>query len=377
MDPSDYVELRCRSAFSFLEGASNPEDLAGRAAELGHRALALADRGGVYGLPRFHQAARAAGLRAIHGATCRIGSGRTLAVAPGPTSPPSPAPAPGAPPDGARSSARGGRGRVRAAPTPEPDAPALQLLVESRAGYRNLCRLLTLGQARAPKGDCLASWDELEEHAAGLVALVRGDGRLSRAFLDRVQASFPGRTFVDVARTRERSAEAEGRYAAALAEAARVPVVATGDVRCARPEDRRVLDAMTCLHAKTSLDRAGRLLAPNDERALRPPGETARRFADRPAWVRASRTVAERCAFGLEDLGYRFPTFPVPPGETQDGWLRRLAFEGARERYGDPLPPRARAQLEHELAVIAKLDLAGYFLIVWDLARFARERGML
>jgi error-prone DNA polymerase len=355
VDASDYVELRCRSAFSFLEGASNPEDLAARAAELGHRALALADRGGVYGLPRFHQAARAADLRAIHGATCRVGDGRAAA-----------APRPGAAPAGAAEPALAGA-----------EAPSLLLLAESREGYRHLCRLLTRGQARAPKGECLATWDELEEHAAGLVALARGDGRLTRAFLDRVQATFPGRTFVDVSRTRERSVLAEGRYAAALAEAARVPVVATGDVRCARPEDRRTLDALACLRAKTSLDRAGRLLAANDERCLRPPAETARRFADRPAWVRATRAVAERCAFGFEDLGYRFPTFPVPPGETQAGWLRRLTFEGARGRYGDPLPPRARAQLERELAVIEKLDLAGYFLIVWDLARFARERGML
>jgi len=358
MDGSDYVELRCRSAFSFLEGAANPEDLAARAAELGHRALALGDRGGVYGLPRFHQAAREAGLRAIHGAAVPVAA------------------ADAGPGRGPRAGG-GAPGREAGARLHAPPPKELLLLVESRTGYRNLCRILTAGQARAPKGECLASFEDLEEHAAGLVALVRGDGRLTRAFLDRVHAAFPGRTWVDVSRTRERSVLAEGRYAAALAEAAGVPVVATGDVRCARPEDHRTLDALACLRAKTSLDRAGRLLSPNAERALRPPADTARRFADRPAWVRATRAVAERCAFGLADLGYRFPTFPTPPGVTQHGWLRRLAYEGARGRYGDPLPPRVRAQLEHELAVIEKLDLAGYFLIVWDLTRFARERGML
>ncbi len=331
MDESDYVELRCRSAFSFLEGASNPEDLVERAAELGHPALALADRAGVYGIPRFHQAARSAGIRALVGAEVPL--------------------------------AREDR--------------SLLLLVESRAGYRNLCRLLTLGQARAPKGECLATWDELEAHAGGLVALARGDGGLTLGHLDRAKAVFPGRLWVDVSRTGQRGAEAELRYAAALAEAARVPVVATGDVRHARPEGRRVLDALACLRAKTSLDRAGRRLAVNEERRLRPRREALLRFVDRPEWIRATRAVAERCAFTLSDLGYRFPTFPTPPGETQDAWLRRLALLGARSRYGDPLPPRARAQLEHELAVIAKLDLAGYFLIVHDLARFARERGML
>ena len=329
MDESDYVELRCRSAFSFLAGASNPEELAERAAALGHPALALADRGGVYGIPRFHQAARAAGLRGIVGAELPV-AGRDLL-----------------------------------------------LLVESRAGYRNLCKLLTLGQARARKGECLAGWDDVEAHAGGLVALARGDGGLTRGFLDRARAAFPEGLFVDVSRSAERHGEAEARFAAALAEGARVPVAATGDVRHARPEGRAVLDALACLRAKTSLDRAGRLLSANAERHLRPRREMLRRFADRPGWLLATRAIAERCAFELSDLGYRFPDFPVPPGESQHGWLRRLALAGARERYGEPLPPRARSQLEHELAVIEKLGLAGYFLIVHDVARFARERGML
>jgi error-prone DNA polymerase len=254
---------------------------------------------------------------------------------------------------------------------------SLALLVETPAGYRNLCRLLTLGQKRGAKGECRVEWDEIEAHAGGLTALARGDGGLTRAFLDRALARFAGRLGVAVARCGERSGEAELRFAAALAESARVPVVATGDVRHARPEDRRVLDALACLREKTALDRAGRLLASNAERHLRSRAETVRRFADRPEWIRATRAFAERCAFGLGDLGYRFPTFPTPGGESQDGWLRRLTFAGARERYGDPLPARARAQLEHELAVIAKLDLAGYFLIVHDIARFARERGTL
>ena len=331
MDPSDYVELRCRSAFSFLAGASNPEELVDRAAATGHAALALGDRAGLYGIPRFHQAAVRAGVRAIVAAGVPVrGTGRELL-----------------------------------------------LLVETPAGYRNLCRLLTFGQKRGSKGECLAEWDEVEAHAGGLTALVRGDGGLTRAFLDRAHAVFGAHLGVDVARSGERSGEAELRFAAALAESARVPVLASGDVRHARPDDRPVLDALACLREKTSLDRAGRLLAANAERHLRPRAETIRRFADRPEWILATCAVAERCAFGLGDLGYRFPTFPVPEGESQDGWLRRLTFEGARARYGDPLPPRARAQLEHELAVIAKLELAGYFLIVHDIARYAREQGTL
>jgi error-prone DNA polymerase len=330
-DPApDYVELRCRSAFSFLQGASNPEDLAARAAELGHAALALADAGGLYGAPRFHAAARAAGVRPISGAEIAVEGG-----------------------------------------------PELLLLVPSPRGWRALSRLVTLGHAGRPKSECAVAWEEVEEHAADLVALARGDDALSPAALDRARAIFPDRLWVDVSRHPERRAAAAERRAVALAEAARVPVVATGDVRFARPAGRRLLDAFTCLREKTTLDRAGRRLAPNAERCLRRPAEVAARFADRPAWLAASRAIAERCAFTLDDLGYRFPDFPVPAGETQPGLLRRLVFEGARRRYGDPLPPRARAQLEHELAVIGKLALDGYFLIVWDVARFAREQGIL
>ncbi len=328
--PSDYVELRARSAFSFLEGASNPEDLAERAGELGHQALALSDRDGLYGSPRFHGACQASGVREIHGAELSDVEGLPL-----------------------------------------------QLLAESPRGWRNLARLLTTAQGNAPKGEARVSWDEVEDAAGDLVALVPAQATLTPAFLDRARACFGGRTWLAVARARDRGLEAACRGAIDLAQAQGVPVVATGDVRVARPQGRRLLDAFACLRAKTTLDRAGRVLLANGERVLHRPEEMAARFADQPAWVRATREIAERCAFSLADLEYRFPAFPVPGGHDQDSWLRRLTFEGARSRYGDPLPRRARAQLEHELAVIAKLDLAGYFLIVHDIARHARDEGIL
>jgi len=339
--PGDYVELRARSAFSFLDGASNPEDLAERAAELGHAALALADRDGLYGIPRFHGAAMKSGLRAIVGAELSDAAGRPL-----------------------------------------------QLLVESAQGYRNLARLLTVAQGNAPKGEARVSWDEVEAHATGLVALIPADGLSSDAdragpdtsheWLDRALSVFGSdRAYLAVARTRDRSLEAATRRAVAVAETLGLGIVATGDVRAAKPAGKKLLDAFACLRHRTTLDRAGRLLLPNAERTLRRPAESAARFADRPAWLAATRAIAERCAFGLADLGYRFPTFPTAPGESQAALLRRLTFAGARRRYGDPLSPRVRAQLEHELAVIEKLDLAGYFLIVWDIARFAREQRIL
>jgi error-prone DNA polymerase len=329
----DYVELRARSAFSFLDGASNPEDLAERAAELGHEALALADRDGLYGIPRFHAAARRAGLRALVGAELSDAAGRPL-----------------------------------------------QLLVESPEGYRNLARLLTVAQGNAPKGEARVSWDEIEAHARGLVALIpaAGVGPDALSWLDRTLGLFgPDRTVLAVTRGKDRALEAQSRRAVAVAEALGVPIVATGDVRAAKPAGKKLLDAFACLRHHTTLDRAGRLLLPNAERTLRRPADMAARFADRPRWLAATRAIAERCAFGLADLGYRFPTFPTAPGESQAALLRRLTEAGARRRYGAHPSARVRAQLAHELAVIEKLDLAGYFLIVWDIARFAREQGIL
>src|SRR5881296_455077 len=311
---TDYVELRCRSAFSFLAGASLPEDLVERAAALGYDTLALADARGVYGAPRFFQAARRAGLRALVGAE--------VAVA--------------------------GVGQ-------------LWLLVESRTGYRNLCRLLTAGALGRAKGEALVTWAEVEKHAVGLHCLAGGaEGRLA----------------VDVHRHGERAGERLARRLADLAAAHRVPVVATNDVRHAAPEGRPLLDVLTCIRLGTTLDQAGRRLLANVERHLKPPAEMAALFRDMPEAIRQSRRIAERCAFTLADLGYRFPEFPLAPGETPSGRLRALTERGARERYRT-VTPRVRQQLEHELGMIERLDLAGYFLIVWDIVRFCRERGIL
>ena len=206
----------------------------------------------------------------------------------------------------------------------------------------------------------------------------RAPGPTLPPWLDRALGIFgPDRTYLAVARTRDRALESATRRAVAQAESLGLPIVATGDVRAAKPAGKKLLDAFACLRHHTTLDRAGRLLLPNAERTLRRPAESAARFADRPRWLAATRAVAERCAFGLADLGYRFPTFPTAGGETQAALLRRLTFAGARHRYGAKLAQRVRAQLEHELAVIEKLDLAGYFLIVWDIARFARDEGIL
>ena len=337
-----YVELRCRSAFSFLTGASLPEDLVDRAAALGYPALALGDRDGIFGAPRFHKAATAAGLRALVGADVTIEDGASLYV-----------------------------------------------LAASRPGYRNLCRLITQAKLHAPKGKSVVHWTDVEEHAGGLICLAGGNqSPLTRALATRdadVTARITERllgifgrsqVFIDIQRHLDPAEERLGRAAIDLAHHYGIPIVATNDVRHSTPADRALLDVLTCIHEKTTLDAAGRLLLPNTERHLKGPAEMAALFADLPDAIATTQSVAERCEFTLADLGYRFPDYPLPAGETPARHLRRLAFAGARERY-QRLTPRVRGQLEHELRVIERLDLAGYFLIVWDIVQFCRREHIL
>src|SRR5439155_737108 len=212
-------------------------------------------------------------------------------------------------------------GRVVGAEVAVAGAGLLWLLVESRTGYRNLCRLLTAGALGRAKGEALVTWAEVEEHAAGLHCLAGGaEGPLARTDaapnLARLKAIFGPRLAVDVHRHGERAGERLARRLADLAAAHRVPVVATNDVRHAAPGGRPLLDVLTCIRLGTTLDQAGRRLLANTERHLKPPAEMAALFRDMPDAIRQSRRIAERCAFTLADLGYRFPAFPLAPGET-------------------------------------------------------------
>ena len=362
--PDDYVELRSRSAFSFLEACSSPEDLAWTAASLGYESLALADRDGVSGLPRFHRAAREAGLRALVGAEVAVSADALEGGAAQPVD---------------RSAGHSGP-RLRA-----PDR--LVLLAESPEGWRRLCRLLTLAHGRRDKqressdpsarNRIQVRWSEVEALAGEWSVLLRGDEQLRPALLGRAQDVFGQRLSVDVSRTLDRNRERVTRRAAALAEAQRVPIVATGDIRCAEPSRRRLLDSLICLRERRPLAHAGRLLPPNGEGHLHRRQEMIRRFADRPDWILQSRRIAERCEFTLENLDYRFPQYPLAEGETQMSRLRELVRIGARERYGARPDPRVAPQLRHELDLIEKLDLPGYFLIVEDIVSFARNQRIL
>jgi len=367
-----YVELHARSAFSFLEGASVPEELAEVCAQRQMPAMALLDRDGVYGAPRFYLAAKKLNIQA------HIGAEITSLLT-------------GAPQKGAR--------------------PRFSLLCASREGYQNLCRLITRIRLRAPKfpasiSQCgtlsesvflkqaAASLADLAEHASGLICLTGGDeGPLAHALdcggmseghrlLEQLMAIYGDRNvYVELQRHYSRAQEARNQAALELARSLHLPLLATQGAQYARPEERQILDVFTCIRNHRTLDSAGRLLARNSERHLKGPEEMQRLFADLPEATANTLELSSRLKFTLNDLGYEFPQYPVGEGETMDTFLRARAMEGTRDRYlragQSGLWQRAQRQIERELALIERLKLAGYFLIVWDIVRHCREQGIL
>ncbi|MGA9208374.1 MAG: error-prone DNA polymerase, partial [Terriglobales bacterium] len=273
----------------------------------------------------------------------------------------------------------------------------IPLLAEDRPGYQNLCRLITRMKMRGPKDAppemVAACEDDLREYAAGLICLTGGDdGPLATALAaggieaahregERLVSIF-GRdnVYVELQRHFLREEEARNQAAVAIARRLRLPIVATNGVRYARAEQREILDAFTAIRHHRTLETAGRLLARNSERYVKTPQEMARLFADLPEAIAETGQLSSRLEFTLADLGYEFPRYPVPEGETMMSFLRKRTEEGSRERYGRAerhLRQRAKRQIERELALIEKLALAGYFLIVWDIVRFCREQGIL
>ncbi len=267
-------------------------------------------------------------------------------------------------------------------PHPSYQPWTLSVLCESQDGYRNLCRLITRMKLRAPKGEGALALDELDGSTSGLVALV-GRAALNGyrdgvgGLLDRVVGMFGrGSTYVEIQRHFRRDEEADNERLIDLAAAFRVPTLATGGVRFATSADRPLFDVLTCMHHHTDLAHAGRRLAPNAERYLKSPADMAALFADVPDAIGRTADLADRLQFTMADLGYRFPAYPVPPGDTEASFLRKIAGVGARERY-QPYTDRARAQITRELDLIEKLNLAGYFLIVWDIVNFCRQHDIL
>ncbi len=334
---TEYVELHARSAFSFLEGASTPEELVTRCAALGQPALALLDRDSLSGVVRLHMAAKKAGVRAHIGAEVSCVDGRRY-----------------------------------------------PLLAESREGYRNLCRLLTRMKLRAPKGEGACTWDELAEFAPGLICLTGGEHApldFRAGSLDRLLALFgPRHLYCELQRHYDRNQEAYNQAVIETARSARLPLLATNGAAYATAEARAAQDVLTAIRHHTTIARAGRLLARNAERHMKHAREMTALFADCPDAIANTSELSSRLAFTLDGLGYQFPRYPVEDGETMDSFLRRRVDEGAVWRYGACVPAlreRAARQLERELRLIEKLKLAGYFLIVWDIVRYCRSQGIL
>ncbi len=336
-----YVELHARSAFSFLRGGSLPENLVRAAAALNLPALALCDRNGVYGAVRLHVAAKETGVKALVGCELTMD-----------------------------------------------DESVVPVLVTSQAGYRQLCSLLTTANLRAPKGEGRVTWQELTEGNLDLLALTGDEeGPVRRAWRERgpqaaaaagarMQRIFGDRLYAEIQRHLLPDEADENEFLVDWARSARVPLLATNGVRYATPSAGHVLDVFTCLRHHTVLDKAGRLLAANRQAHVKSAAQMTALFADIPEAVGNTSRVAERMNFTLANLGYRFPDYPAPEGQHQDDFLRKMTFFGAHQRYGSATG-KVRTQLDRELGLITKLGFSGYFLMVWDLCAFARERGIL
>ncbi len=331
-----YVPLWCKSNYSFLEGASHPDELVEEAHRFGLRALALTDRDGVYGVVRAHKKARELGVQLI------IGSQITLF-----------------------------------------DASHLVLLATSRRGYAGLCRLISKGRLRSPKGSSRVSLEEVCGHADDLIALWGGRGSLllGDAEPDAAAASlhdaFGDRLYALLDRHQETGDARRERRLRGRAERYGIPTVAGMEVLYHTPARRELQDVLTCIRHGVTLSTAGRLLRANAEHALRPPHGFAMLYSDDPRSVARSGEIAGRCRFSLAEIRYRYPSERLPSGSTSAEWLRELTFRGAARRYPDGVPDEVSRQLHKELGVINDLEYDGYFLTMWDIVQFCRDHDIL
>jgi error-prone DNA polymerase len=335
------------------------------AGELGLAAVALTDRDGLYGQVRFAKAARSVKLGTIVGAELTI----ELEV-----------------PSKTRGREKGAR-PSHEVPT---HSPRLIVLAADRDGYANLAQLVSIAQLRGRKRDARLRLDDLAGKTSGLIALsgwrnglperalLTGDEAAAVAAGAQLRDLFPGAFFMEVQHHARPEDGALGLASIRLAATLDVPYVATNGVAYADRADARLADVLQCVRYKTALQKAGTLLRPNHEHDLKSAEQMAKLFAPYPLAIANTRAIAERCTFRLDTLSGQFPHFPIPPDETShQSYLRTLVYRGAAQRYPKPLPAPVERQLEYELGIIARLDLAGYFLVVWDIVRAAQEIGVL
>ena len=351
-----YAELHAHSAYSFLDGASTPEELVEEAARLNLKAIALTDHDGLYGVVRFAEAARELDVQTVFGAELSLGN-------------------------------------VPRTETPDPPGPHLLVLARGPEGYRRLSReLATAHLAGGEKGKPRYDFDALTEAAGGhwqiLTGCRKGHVRqasstggpeaATAALADLVDRFGADRVSVELTHHGDPLDDERNAQLAALAPRFGVGVVATTAAHFAEPTRGRLAMAMGAIRARNSMDQASGWLAPLGGSHLRSGDEMARLFAHHPGAVAAAAELGEQCAFGLALIAPKLPPFEVPAGQTEDSWLRHLVMTGARDRYGPPeRAAQAYAQIEHELRVIAELDFPGYFLVVHDITRFCKDNGIL
>ena len=332
-----YAPLWCKSNYSFLEGASHPEELVEQAHALGLPSLALTDRDGVYGIVRAHVRARELGVHLISGAQMSLAGGAQVV-----------------------------------------------LLALDRAGYANLCRLITRGRLRHAKGECSVAADEVCEHAGGLLALWPGahwaaeaDADRDRPVLAALRDAFGDRAYGLLARHRLPGEVPREGWLRARARELSLPLAAGTEVLYHTPARRDLQDVLTCIRLGASLARAGRRIRANAEHDLKAPAALGALYRDDPAAVARTVEIAARCRFSLAEIRYRYPSERLPDGATSSSWLRRLAEEGARRRFGGRIPAAVQTQIVKELALIDELDYCGYFLTMWEIVEFCRRHGIL
>jgi error-prone DNA polymerase len=357
-----YAELHAKSNFSFLEGASHPEELVDHAAELGYAAIAVTDRNSLAGVVRAHVAAKQLGVKLVIGAEI----------------------------------------------TPD-DAPPLVLWPTDRTAYGRLARLITLGRRRAEKGECRLTLEDVAGLSEGLIAGVCGcqysvpstqysapdaqhrsssishpssfilhpSSLISHRSLAACRDIFPGRCYLLAELHYRGDDQTRLDQLVVLAQEANVPLAAAGDVYFHEPARQPLSDVLTAIKHGCTVATAGELLYPNAQRYLRPPAEMAAIFTRYPTALERTLEIAAQTTFSLDELRYEYPEELAPAGQTPMQYLTRLAWDGARDRYPSGVPEKVRGLIEHELRLIEDLRYEAYFLTVWDLVVFARGRGIL
>ncbi len=328
-----YAELAALSNFTFLEGASHPDEIVLTAAALGCTAVAIADVNSFAGIVRGHAAAKKAGLSYVVAARLRFECG----------------------------------------------APDVIAYPSDRAAYGRLSKLLTRGKRAAAKGRCALRLEDALEFGEGMLfaaAPEEPDDYALAPALAALKDAFPDNVWLAAARRYDGRDRARLNRFARAARAAGTPLLATNNVLYHAPERRPLQDVLCCIRTHTTVAAAGRALEANAERHLKPPAEMARLFAEHPAAIEETLRLAGRARFSLDELRYEYP-HEVAEGVSPQARLERLTFAGAAERYPHAVPEKVKAALDHELALIASLQYAPYFLTVHDIVRFARSRGIL